>query len=93
LSSSWEFTRTAVKRFRTIHAWGESEREAHRHLATLASEAGRLRELTPRGDFQWKVEEPPMILVTKRVDGLNLCVTVQKTAGRRRTAEILSAES
>jgi hypothetical protein len=91
MSSSWAFTRTAVKRFMTIHGPRESEMEAQRLLSALASRAGRLRELTPMGDFQWKVEEPPMILVTKRQEGLNLCVTVRRdgsgAAARRSRSE------
>lgn len=78
MSSSWAFTRTAVKRFMTLHGRNGSEMEAQSLLSTLAARAGRLRELTPMGDFQWKVEEPPLILVTKRQDGLNLCVTVRR---------------
>jgi hypothetical protein len=78
LSSSWAFTRTAIKRFITLYARRESEEEAQKLLSALAARAGRLRELTPTGDFQWKVEEPPLILVTKRKDGLHLCVTVHR---------------
>ncbi len=82
LSNSWAFTRTAVKRFMTLHAERQSEEEAQRLLAAVAARAGRLRELTPTGEFQWKVDEPPLILVTKREDGRNLCVTVRRGDSR-----------
>ena len=79
MSSSWAFTRTAIKRFIALYARRESEEEAQK---LLAARAGRLRELTATGDFQWKVEEPPLILVTKRKDGLHLCVTVHRDSHR-----------
>jgi hypothetical protein len=82
VSNSWAFTRTAVKRFMTIHATRQSEAEAQKLLAAVAARAGRLRELTPTGEFQWKVDEPPLILVTKREDGRNLCVTVRRADPR-----------
>ena len=82
MSSTWAFTRTAVKRFQTLHARRESEEEAQRLLAALASRAGRLRELTSTGEFQWKVDEPPLILVTKRQEGRNLCITVHRDGTR-----------
>jgi hypothetical protein len=82
LSNSWAFTRTAVKRFITLEAHRQTEEEAQRLLYAVAARAGRLRELTSTGDFQWKVDEPPLILVTKREDGKNLCVTVRRDGPR-----------
>ncbi len=74
--SAFHFTDHAVDRFVSRHVPELTTSEARMVLAHAAQSAVRLREKTALGQEQWRIDEPPATLVTKRDGGMIVCVTV-----------------
>src|SRR5262249_50659375 len=74
--SRWTFSPHAIARYVERHAPDLHPDEALPRLQEAVRRAGKLRELTLNGDSQWRVDDPPMILVAKEEGGKIICLTI-----------------